>query len=84
VAGYTAPMNAGSALTLAIALALLLAACGNKGSLVLPSPAYDRAPPADALPVMDDATEAGEPEQILPPDAEDPPADPPPADDGNG
>lgn len=68
----------------AIALALLLAACGNKGALVLPSPAHDRAPPADALPVMDDPTEAGEPEQILPPDAEDPPADPPPADDGNG
>jgi predicted small lipoprotein YifL len=77
-------MNARSAAPALVVLALLLAACGNKGALVLPSPAYDRAPPADALPAMDDPTEAGEPEQILPPDAEDPPAEPPPADDGNG
>jgi predicted small lipoprotein YifL len=65
---------------LAAALCLVLAGCGNKGALVLPSPAHDRAPPADALPVMDDPTEAGEPDEILPPAAE----DPPPADDGNG
>jgi predicted small lipoprotein YifL len=71
-------------LLVAVALCTALAGCGNKGALVLPSPAYDRAPPADALPVMDDPTEGGEPEQILPPDAEDPPAAPPPADDGNG
>lgn len=68
----------------AAALCLALAGCGNKGALVLASPAPERAPPADALPVMDDPTEAGQPERILPPPAEDPPAGASPTDGGNG
>lgn len=78
------------------ALCLVLAACGNKGSLVLPAsaPAYEQPPPADVLPPESDPTEAGEPVEIPPPPAADPPAattpeplpepPPPPDDDGNG
>ncbi|GAB3735651.1 hypothetical protein GCM10028862_19610 [Luteimonas pelagia] len=80
-------MDTRAALPAAIALTLLLAACGNKGPLVRVAP--DPAPvPAESVPAMDDATEAGEPDGILQPPADPPtsqePEIPPPDGDGDG
>jgi predicted small lipoprotein YifL len=81
-------MNARTALPAALALTLLLAACGNKGPLVR-APA-DTAPvtPEASVPATDDPTEAGEPDTILQPPADPPssqePEIPPPDGDGDG
>ena len=65
------------------ALLLGLAACGNKGPLVHPSPPGDTTTPAPASPP------SGEPTDTLPTDDTTPPADtgtttPPPPADGGG
>jgi len=72
-----ATLHRSAALLPALAVALALAGCGNKGALVrpLPEPAEADAPPARALPPATDPAEADPPEEIVPP-AADPPADP--------
>jgi predicted small lipoprotein YifL len=81
-------MNARTALPAALALTLLLAACGNKGSLVRAPADTAPVPPADAVPTMDDPTEAGTPDGILQPPSDPPtsqePEVPPPDGDGDG
>ena len=90
--GYTRPMKPITRLLLATALCAALAACGNKGPLVLPdAPPSDL--PAPASPPSTDPTQVP-PTQVPPtsepippaptdPDPAVPPAPPPaPADDG--
>ena len=77
----------------AIALALLLAACGNKGPLVRPAPAAVPLDEAPAAPVEDTLPDLTPPEQVpatvaLAPPAQDPFDEaippPPPADPAGG
>ena len=59
---------------------LALAACGNKGALLLPPPSLDAVedgtPPATELPPATEPSEADPPAEIEPPPAADPPSDP--------
>jgi predicted small lipoprotein YifL len=80
-----------TAIPAALALSLLLAACGNRGPLVLPPPTTDDAPLTEAAAVEDagvlaDPRPAGSSPPLLPPDrppVEDDP-DPPAPGNGNG
>ena len=76
-----AHLKGGTFIAVMIAASLLLAGCGNKGPLVLPTPQVDPAPQVDAAPAeitpADPAAPAAEatPEQAEPT---------PPSDNGNG
>ena len=61
---------------LVAATCLVLAGCGNKGSLVRPPAVAADAPPADELPPPTEPSEADPPAEIEPPPAADPPSDP--------
>lgn len=87
-ARYTSAMNLRS--TFALAAALLLSGCGNKGPLVMaPAPAANPAeapvaPPADSAVPAPASTVAPAVESEPQPEPQPEPAAPPPADGGNG